>query len=204
MERWAVHFIICQDTRTDVLLLFHHYGKENWGCSPVRWTGGASSTLPTPVLLICKQGHEVTPTRTRWSVLRCCSKDVVCGHRAHSKLTGSQRSRSGAWPFHHCYPVDCQPKVCALGDRGGQGFFFLFFSLWHWSIIVSQCHVNFGRAVKSISYMYTYIPTLLDLPPFPWPHHPTHLGHYEASQICHCIARCARWQLPTGCLFDTW
>lgn len=50
-----------------------------------------------------------------------------CVATEHSKLTGSQRSRSGAWPFHRCYPIDCQPEVCALGDRGGQGFFFLFF-----------------------------------------------------------------------------
>lgn len=46
-----------------------------------------------------------------------------CVTTEHSKLTGSQRSRSGPWPFHRCYPVDCQPKVCALGDRGSQGFF---------------------------------------------------------------------------------
>ena len=49
-------------------------------------------------------------------------------------------------------------------------FIYLFLN---WSKIALQCCVSFWCTVKWISYMYTYIPSLLDLPPTP---HPTHLG----------------------------
>ena len=46
-------------------------------------------------------------------------------------------------------------------------FFFL-----NWSLIAIQCCINFCYTMKWISYMYTYIPSLLDLPiPTPLSHH---------------------------------
>ena len=50
--------------------------------------------------------------------------------------------------------------------------------------------------MKWISYMYTYIPSLLDLPPTP---HPTHLGQHRAQSW----APCALQQVPTSYLFYT-
>ena len=59
---------------------------------------------------------------------RCsdAAQRMRCVTTEHSKLTSSQRSRSGPWPFYHYYSVDWQPKVYALGDRSSQGFFFFF------------------------------------------------------------------------------
>ena len=50
------------------------------------------------------------------------------------------------------------------------------------SIIVSQCCVGFCCTMKGISYIYTCIPFLLDLPPTTTPRpsrHPTHLGNHR-------------------------
>ena len=52
--------------------------------------------------------------------------------------------------------------------RGIIFFFLIFFFL---SIIASQCYVGFCSTMKWINYMYTYIPSFLDLPPSP-PSHP--------------------------------
>ena len=47
--------------------------------------------------------------------------------------------------------------------------------------------------MKWISYMYTYIPFLLELPPTPHPH-PTHLGHHTAPSWAPCVLQ----QVPTS------
>ena len=53
-------------------------------------------------------------------------------------------------------------------------FIVLFF---YWSIIALQC-VSFCCTMKWISYMYTYIPSLLDFPP--------NLGHHRALSRVPC------------------
>ena len=51
-----------------------------------------------------------------------------------------------------------------------------FFCIFNWNIVALHCCVTFYWSMKWISYMYTYILSLLDLPPTL--SHPTHLGHH--------------------------
>ena len=51
--------------------------------------------------------------------------------------------------------------------------------------------------MKWISYTYTHIPSLLDLPPTP---HPTPLDHHRAPSWVSCALQ----QVPTSYLFYTW
>ena len=73
-------------------------------------------------------------------------------------------------------------------------FFKLFF---YWRIIALQNFVVFCQTSIWISHRYTYIPSLLNLPPLP-PHIP--LGWYRAPiQVSWAIQ-----QIPVGYLFYIW
>ena len=66
-------------------------------------------------------------------------------------------------------------------NRSSKKLFLIFF---YWSIIALQCCFSFRCTMKWISCMYTYIPSLLGIPP---PHpHPTHLGHHRAPSWASC------------------
>ena len=67
----------------------------------------------------------------------------------------------------------------------------------HMHIIALQCCVGFCYARKWISHMYSYVPSLLYLPPTS--PHPTPLGQHRAP----CWVPCAAQYLPTSCLFYT-
>jgi len=56
-----------------------------------------------------------------------------------------------------------------------------------------QCCISLCCTMKWISCMYTYIPSLLDLPTT-LPHHPTHLRHHRALSW----ASCAFWKVLTS------
>ena len=69
-----------------------------------------------------------------------------------------ERNRKGSW-------VSCQPLV----SNG--------LCVFSWSILALQCWVSFCCTTIRISYKYTYIPSLLSLPPTPVPHIKVIPGH---------------------------
>ena len=95
-------------------------------------------------------------------------------------------SRTGRWAMTSATWEASKINLKNVTDRGH-----IFFS---WSVSALQHGVSFCCIRKWISYMYTYIPSVLGLP-----HHPTPLGHHRAPSW----APWARKQLPTSYLFYT-
>ena len=77
--------------------------------------------------------------------------------------------------YTHTYICIYSSKSCT---RTRWRVLFLFDLFFYWSIIVFQCCISFHCTIKWISSMYTYIPSILDLPPtFP----PSHLSRSSQS-----------------------
>ena len=79
-----------------------------------------------------------------------------------------------------------------------QGKFLFLIFIFYRGRVASQSCVGFCLTMKSISHVYAYVLSLLDLPP----NHPhsTPLSHQRARSW----APCATQQPPASCLFHTW
>ena len=84
------------------------------------------------------------------------------------------------WRALFCYGSHLKlPPIKVTPEMGQSSIFF------SWSKIALQFCVSFCCIMKWISYMYTYIPTLLHLPPTPLSH-PSRLSQStELSSLCY-------------------
>ena len=80
-----------------------------------------------------------------------------------------------------------------------QGILFFFKFIFNWRMITLHCCVGFCHTPTWISHRYTYVPSLLNLPPIPLLH-PTPLGCHRAPGWAPCITQ----QIPTSYLFYIW
>ena len=72
-------------------------------------------------------------------------------------------------------------------------------NLKNWDIVTLQCYVGFCCTVKWISYVCSYIPSLLELPPTSSPH-PIPPGHPRAQSWAPSVTQ----ELPPSSPFYTW
>ena len=128
---------------------------------------------------LCLWLHGLQPARLLcpWN---SPGKNTLVGH--HSLLQGifpTQESNPG---LPHCRQI----------------LFFFFNLFFYWRIIALQNFVVFCQASTWISHRYTYIPSLLNLPPLPTPSHL--LGWYRAPVWVSWDMQ----QIPGGHLFHIW
>ena len=65
---------------------------------------------------------------------------------------------------------------------------FLFFFFLNWDRVALQCCIALCYTMKQVSYKYTYIPALLDIPS-PAPSHPSRsLQNTGVSSLCYTEA----------------
>ena len=106
--------------------------------------------------------------------------NVACSYKRFSTLHGL----NDPYPVWELYIGSHILQVCLH-------FFFL-----NWGIIALHCGVSFHCTAQWVSYMYTHIPSLLDLPST----NPTCLGHHRVQSWAPCAIR----HLPTSYLLYTW
>ena len=93
------------------------------------------------------------------------------------------------FPFRLLQSIEQSSLCCTVGPC----WLSILFIYLYWNRIALQCCVIFCHTMKWISCMYTYIPSLLDLPS----PHPTHLGPHRALSW----ASWALQRVPTSYLF---
>ena len=101
---------------------------------------------------------------------------------------------------YHRKDEPCDPLFFVINFRYTllQGKFLFLIFIFYWGRVASQSCVAFCVTMKSISHMYTYIPSPWDLPPnHP---HPTPLSHQKAPSWAPWAIR----QVPTSRVFHTW
>ena len=105
-------------------------------------------------------GRKLNTSEYICSDLRPYTKDVFIWECVQSILRRAYLQRNGSCSCVLLWLFLSPPITCRV-------FYFLIFN---WSIITLQRCVSFCCTTKSISHLYTYFPSLLNLPPHPPPH----------------------------------